>query len=158
MNSSRWYKIIPILIFKGEPDWRIAIELEKHSWVENKQVFAYWDKKAWNNADIMKKMGYAVWRRYAHFKLKKKNMLVIDDASMHKIPEIKRSVELSETKVMMIQGALTRYFQPLDVSTNKPFKEEIRRKYYEYCIENTKFKVSRKQIIDWVGEIWNSEN
>ena len=84
-------------------------------------------------------------------------MLVMGDASMHKIPEIKRSVELSETKVMMIPGGLTRYLQPLDVSINKPFKEEIRRKYNEYCIENTNLKVSRKQIIDWVGEIWYSE-
>ena len=30
------------------------------------------------------------------------------NASMHKIPEIKRRVELSETKVMMIAGDLTR--------------------------------------------------
>ena len=55
-------------------------------------------------------------------------MLVMVDASMHKIPEIKRSVELSETKVMMIPGGLTRYLQHLDVPINKPFKEEIRRK------------------------------
>ena len=68
---------------------------------------------------------------------KKKNMLVMDDASMNKMPEIKRSVELSETKVMIIPRGLTRYLQPLDVSINKPFKEEIRRKYNEYCIENT---------------------
>ena len=58
---------------------------------------------------------------------------------------------------MMIPGGLTRYLQPLDVSINKPFKEEIRRKYNEYWIENANPKVSWKQIIDWVGEIWNSE-
>ena len=56
----------------------------------------------------MKKWVNAVWRRYAHFELKKKNMLVIDYASMHKIPEINRSVELSETKMMMVPGGLTR--------------------------------------------------
>ena len=48
----------------------------------------------------------------------------MDDASMHKIPEIKRSVELSETKVMIIPRGLTRYLQPLDVSINKPFKKK----------------------------------
>ena len=85
-------------------------------------------------------------------------MLVMDDASMHKTPEIKRSVELSETKVMMIPRGLTRYLQPLDVSINKPFKEEIRRKYNEYCIENTNLKVSRKQIIDWVGRCGTVRN
>ena len=35
-------------------------------------------------------------------KLKKKNMLVLDEALMYKIPEIKKSLELSKTKVMMI--------------------------------------------------------
>ena len=79
-------------------------------------------------------------------------MLVMDDASMHKIPEIKRSVELSETKMMIPRG-FTKYLHPLDVPINKPFKEEINRKYNEYCIENINLKVSRKQIIDLVGEI-----
>ena len=58
---------------------------------------------------------------------------------------------------MTIPGGLTRYLQPLDVPINKQFKEEIRRKYNEYCIENTNLKVSLKQIIDWVGEIWYNE-
>ena len=54
----------------------------------------------------MKKWINFVWRKYAHFKLKK-NILVLDEASVHKIPEIKKSLELSETKVMMIAGVLT---------------------------------------------------
>ena len=70
-------------------------------------------------------------------------MLLMDDASMNKILEIKRSVELSETKVMMIPGGLTKYLQPLDVSINKPLKVEIRRK--EYCIENANLKVSQNK-------------
>ena len=37
-------------------------------------------------------------------------MLVMDDASVHKIPDIKRGVELSKTKVMMIPGGLTNIF------------------------------------------------
>ena len=57
----------------------------------------------------------------------------------------------------MIPGGLTRCLQPLDVSIYKPFKEEIRRKYNEYCIENANLKVSRRQIIDLVGKIWYSD-
>ena len=39
----------------------------------------------------MKKWINVVWRKYAHFKLKKKNILVLDEASVHKIPEIKKN-------------------------------------------------------------------
>ena len=57
----------------------------------------------------MKKWVNTVWRRYDHFELKKKNMLVMGDSSMHKILEIKRTVKQCETKVMMVPGGLTRY-------------------------------------------------
>ena len=85
-------------------------------------------------------------------------MLVLDEASVHKIPEIKKSLELSETKVMMIPGGLTRYLQPLDVSINKPFKDGIRKKYNEYWLEKWDIKVSRKEILNWVGEVWYDDN
>ena len=75
----------------------------------------------------MKKWINFVSRKYAHFKLKKKNMLVLDEASVHKIHEIKKSLELSETKVMMIPGGLTRYLQPLDASINIHSKMESER-------------------------------
>ena len=65
-------KLAPMLIFKGEPNGRIVKDIEKQLLVESKQVFAYWHKKAWNNADIMKKWVNAVWRRYAHFKFKRR--------------------------------------------------------------------------------------
>ena len=50
-------------------------------------------------------------------------MVVMDDASMHKIAESNRSVELNRAKDMMIPGGITRYLKLLDVLTDKPFKE-----------------------------------
>ena len=77
-------------------------------------------------------MNQCCMRKYTHFKLKKENMLELDEASMHKIFEIKKSFGFSEAKVMMIPGVLTGYLQPLDVWVNKPFKDRIRKKYNEY--------------------------
>ena len=51
--------------------------------------------------------------------LKKKNILILNEESVHKIPEIKKEFRSEETKIMMILGGLTRYLQPLDISINK---------------------------------------
>ena len=59
----------------------------------------------------------------------------------------------------MIPGGLTRYLQPLDVSINKPFKDELRKKYTDYWMEtkNSNAKVSQNYLINWVWEVWYSK-
>ena len=44
----------------------------------------------------------------------------------------------------MISGSLTKYLQLLDVSINKPFKDELRKNYTYYWMEtkNSNAKVS----------------
>ena len=66
-------------------------------------------------------------KKYTYFKLKKENMFELDEASMHKISEIKKSFEFSEAKVTMIPGVLTGHLQPLDVLINKPFTDGIKK-------------------------------
>ena len=50
-------------------------------------------------------------------------MIAMDDSSMHMIPEIIKSAELSEIKVMMIPGGLTKYLQSLYASINRLFEK-----------------------------------
>ena len=59
-------------------------------------------------------------------------MLALNKALVHRIPEINKSLEFCEIKVMMIPGGLTRYLQSLDVSIKKPIKDGIRKKFNEY--------------------------
>ena len=51
----------------------------------------------------------------------------VDDASMHKIENIQQKIKDCGTKISMISGGLTMYLQPLDVSINKSFKDELRK-------------------------------
>ena len=83
----------------------------------------------------MKRWIIDIWRKYFYFDLKKETMLVMDDASMHKLDVIKKKINDWEISISMIPGGLTKYLQPLDVSINKPFKDELRKKYTDYWME-----------------------
>ena len=47
--------------------------------------------------------------------------------------------------------------QPLDVSINKRFKDELKKRYIKYCIDQkyTKARVTQEDLINWVGDmVW----
>ena len=54
-------------------------------------------------------------------------MLVMDDASMHKIDIEKDKAKECKTKINLIHGGLTKYLQSLDVSINNPSRMSWRR-------------------------------
>ena len=79
----------------------------------------------------------------------------MDDASMHKIDIVKDKIKECKTKIIMIPDRLSKYFLPLDVSINKQFKDELKKRYKKYCIDqkDTKASVIQEDLINWVGEI-----
>ena len=64
---------------------------------------------------------------------------------MHKIENIQQKIKDCGIKINKITGGLKRYFQILDVSTNKPFKDELK-KNTDYCMEQEEIyeKVSKE--------------
>ena len=46
----------------------------------------------------------------------------------------------------MIPGGLKRFFQPIAATINKPFKDELKKRYAKYCInqKDTKAIVTKK--------------
>ena len=87
-------------------------------------------------------------------------MLVMDGASMHKFDVIKQRINDWETSISMIPGGLTKYLQLLDVSINKPFKDEFRNKYTDYWMQtkNSNAKISQHDLVNWVWEVCYSKN
>ena len=79
----------------------------------------------------------------------------MDDTSMYRIDIVKNKFKECKTKISMIHDGLMRYLQPLDVSINKSFKDELKG-YTKYCIDqnDTKERVTQDDMINWVREIW----
>ena len=79
----------------------------------------------------------------------------MDDTSMHKIDIVKDKIKECNTKISMIPGGLTRYLQPFDVSINKLFKDELKKRYTKYCMDQQEIKarVTQEDLINWVAEV-----
>ena len=60
----------------------------------------------------------------------------MDRAPSHDNTEILNIFKGGNRDITLIPGGLTYYYQPLDVSINKPFKNALLEKYISYCIEN----------------------
>ncbi len=63
-------------------------------------------------------------------------MLVFDKATAHYGDNIIKRLITPYSDVTFIPGGITIFFQPFDVSINKPFKKALKNKYLSYCIDN----------------------
>ena len=71
---------------------------------------------------------------------------------MHKIDIVKDKIKECKTKISMIPGGLTKYLLPLYVSINKPLKDELKKRYTKYCIDqkDTMARVIQEDMINCV--------
>lgn len=76
--------------------------------------------------------------------------LIIDKVTSHITNEIIKDFIFGNREINFVPGGLTRFFQPLDVVVNKPFKSAIKEKYVAYWIDYgvDNLKVSRTKN-DW---------
>ena len=71
----------------------------------------------------MKLWIFEAWRKYSNLEIQNDTKFVIDDASMLKIKNIfTKKFNDCDIKINMIPA---RYFQPFDISINKPLKNEL---------------------------------
>ena len=53
-------KFPPMLVFKGQPEGRVENN-KKHPQVQSQKIFAYCQRKDWNNETIMKRWISDIW-------------------------------------------------------------------------------------------------
>jgi len=88
-------------------------------------------------------------------------LVVLDSYNPHKSAETRRLLDDMNIDVVYIPGGCTSLAQPMDVSVNRPFKNNMRRqwtRWFETHDERTPAgnlrQPSRQQVINWVSQAW----
>ena len=90
------------------------------------------------------------------------SLLVWDSFRAHLTESVKADLQQYKIDVAVIPGGLTPVLQPLDKCLNKPFKDNMRRKYlnwmmtgpFEYTPAGKKKALSKNLVLRWVKQSW----
>ena len=93
---------------------------------------------------------------------KKQSVLVWDSFQALLTDKVKADLNRQKIDVAVIPGGLTPVLQPLDKCLNKPFKDNVRRKYlawmisspFDYTLAGKQKAPSRNLVLRWVHEAW----
>ena len=91
-----------------------------------------------------------------------RSLLVWDSFQAHLTESVKADLQRRKIDVAVIPGGLTPVLQPLDKCLNKPFKDNMRRKYlnwmmtgpFEYTPAGKKKAPSKNLVLCWVKQSW----
>lgn len=119
-------------------------------------------EKGWMVADLMLDWLDTVWGRRPGALLKKKAMLVLDSFRGHLVNAVSNKMRRMNTYPAIIPGGLTSILQPLDVSVNKPFKDNMRRFYVDWMASDNHAltkggkikKPSIETVCEWIVRSW----
>ena len=141
----------PMIIFKGKTTRSI------HGVKSNGRAVITYQQKAWMDEDVMKQWITKVWIVYTK---KQPSLLILDSFSAHMTEAITSMFERFNTTVLVIPGGCTSVLQPLDVSVNRPFKDQLKKCWEKYMLEQSdlvsdaqNIKPPTKQhIVDWIDQ------
>jgi hypothetical protein len=88
--------------------------------------------KGWMDAAMVCDWVRTVWGQRPGALLRRPSLLVWDSFRCHLGDDTKRILTEMKTDLAVIPGGLTSVSQPLDVSDNKPFKDNVRKLYTQW--------------------------
>ena len=101
--------------------------------MDHKGMVVTYQEEAWMDEDI-KQWITKVWVQYTK---KRPSLLVLDSFSAHLTEETQAMFARCNTTVIVIPGGCTLVLQYLDVSINCPFKDNLRKCWQQYMVEQS---------------------
>ena len=152
-------KLKPMLVFKGVPDGRIATrELPHYPSSANVELFC--QRQAWMDDDLMQH-----WiNRILVPHLQQRNpgsevIVILDRYSAHRSMRTRETLERLGIQLQILPAGSTSHVQPCNVGINKPFKDRLRKKWWDFMLQQgTEASVfvnpCREDVTSWVDESW----
>jgi len=146
----------PLIIFKAKFGARLMKQ-----WATYTKSFVVFTKTHWMTKHVMLLYFEYIMKFYPRQKIG----LIIDSAQQHVARDLygwlqvlnERNQHGSTIYLAFIERGLTAIYQPGDVTINKPIKQEIRRRYYDFVcqqydkvIAERKVDVSREQLVEFI--------
>ena len=152
-------KLPPFIIIKGEGGKTIEKELRNLPYVRNGNLFVYCQPQGWCTSYLFIEWIKAVFLPYEK-EYGEKCLLIMDKASSHISKDSLSILEEKKINYVLIPGGLTSECQPLDISVNKIFKDNLKLRFEKerllYDILNNKIKLKslRINLLDYINQVW----
>ena len=122
----------PMVIFEGKPSGRIAREFPEF----NPRAMYCCQERAWQNKVTMIYWVNNLLKPYLYTRpVGVIPMLLLDEYSVHVMPEILCLVQDLGCEFSIIPGGTTCHAQPVDVGINKPLKNRVHSRWNDFLME-----------------------
>lgn len=146
------WRVKPLIIFRGKGKWISFTEEVKY----DRRVTMRFQSNAWCDEDIMQFWIKNCWKPSCSGPM-------LDVNRAQKTEDIQDMLEGEcNTSITYVPGGCTYLVQPVDVSSNKPFKSTVERQATQHMLENldsyvySRINASARQVLitKWVGQAW----
>ena len=122
-------KLEPMVIFKRKTKPKITFP---------PGVLVHFHEKGWMDEGGVKLWIEKIWNRQPGGMRNERSLLIWDMFRSHITANSKTRLARNNTDIAVIPGGLTSVLQPLDVSLNKPFKDNAREQWNEWMMNGEK--------------------
>ena len=156
-------KLPPLIILKGEPGKYIETTLKKLEYVKNKNMFVLCQEDGWCTTRIFQEWIKNIYIPYQNY-IMEKCLLVLDMATCHVSKEALNFLDNLNISYIIIPPGMTPYCQPLDVSVNKLFKDNIKllfekdRLLFDNINPKIKLNTLRVNLLGYINNVWNDDS